>query len=53
MSSKRKRKQASDSPAPYGTEEPRPRWVLYLWIVLCAGWLVFLIALALRDSLRS
>ena len=51
MSTKRKPNQAPEPPAPYGTEKPRPRWVLYFWIVLCAGCLVFLIALALRDSL--
>ena len=50
MSTRRKPKQAPESAAPYGTEKPRPRWVLYFWIVLCAGWLVFLIAMALRDS---
>ena len=44
---------ADESTAPYGTETARPRWILCAWIVLYAGWLVFLIALALRHTLRS
>ena len=52
MSAEAKSKSDRESPAPYGTETPRPRWVLALWIVLCTGWLIFLLALARRDSLQ-
>lgn len=45
-------KAGSDSGAPYGTEQPRPRGVLVLLIVLCAAWLGLLVTLAVHDNLR-
>ena len=43
---------AAESPAPYGAEVPRPRWVLVLWIVLWAAWLIFLLILVVRQFQR-
>ena len=45
--SKRQADPPPESPAPYGTDKPRPRWVLGLLIVLCAAWLAFLVRLVL------
>ena len=39
------------SAAPFGTETPKSRSVLVLLAVLCAGWFIFLLTLALRDHL--
>jgi len=50
--SARSPKPTEDSLIPYGTQTPRSRWVLGLWIVFCAAWLIFLFTLAVRDRLH-
>jgi hypothetical protein len=44
---------AAESLAPYGAEVRRPRWVLALWIVLWAAWLIFLLIFVVRQFQRS
>jgi hypothetical protein len=53
MSKPRPSQRANTPPAPFGTEPRRPRGPLALLIVLCAGWLIFLAVLAVRQRLHS
>ncbi len=50
MNSALDRKNASESPTPYGTEPRRSSWLLVLLIVLFICWFVFLVALALYQA---
>ncbi|MGD8451097.1 MAG: hypothetical protein PVJ57_04710 [Phycisphaerae bacterium] len=49
MSKKKPPAPAETNPAPFGAGVPRSRVPLYVWIVLCVGWFVFLLVLAVRE----
>lgn len=49
MTNKRQPSPAPHTPPPLGAEVARPRWVLGLWLLLLAAWLLFLVTLVLRE----